>query len=696
MKNGTTTKWPAAATKLAIALVFTVVAACTTPVDRLQVEADATPPAAIPQINARADDFIVVDCLLPPQVRQLGKMTYLTPRRPVKIPTGECQIRGGEYVAFDRANFATALAIWMPMAERGDAAAQTYVGEIYQKGLGVDPRYDLAAQWYQKAAHSGYRRAQINLGFLYEKGLGVPQDSRTASQWYHRATGLDTPIAINQANLEPLERLELDRLRQENQNTSGRIAHLENSLRQTRTDLIDSRDALENRQAEINRQQAEISRLKADLILLEEKERTAAGQQSEALRQALIEKENQLIDQQEKATRLANTLASRRSEIEGYQRELSRLTDVIKNLPGPKVEINEPQIIATRGITVAPVSREADSRRVSGRVWAPAGISEFAINTLPVPVDPNGFFSTTLLSDANAEVPVVVKAVDQNGRHQEVVFTIKPQPAPSGKDKRTAELKSIEFGRYHALVIGNNDYRALPRLKTAVNDATIIKDVLKDKYGFQVTLLLDADRTQILSALNDYRKSLSKADNLLIYYAGHGELVVKSNQGYWLPVDAEPDNTVNWLPTYQVTEIMNLIAAKHVIVIADTCYSGSLTRSTLTRLDSGKTDEEYQNWLKQLAKNQSRIVLSSGELKPVLDSGDGTHSVFAKSLIEILRANDEILRGIDLHSELASKVVAMSERLGFIQVPQYAGLTRAGHEFGDFLFIPADYLNPSG
>lgn len=686
--NNTKKRWLTTANRMAIVLVFALGAACTTPPDHLGKQEGVMGRPGNLRTNARGDDFIVVDCLLPPQVRQLGKMTYLTPRRPVKIPAGECEIRGGEYVAFDRANLTTALAIWMPMAEGGDAAAQTYVGEIYQKGLGVSPRYDLAAEWYQKAALAGNRRAMINLGYLYEKGLGIPQNSRTASQWYHRATGLDTPIGFNQGNLEPTERLELEKLHQENQNTSKRMAELEKTLSQTRTDLTAAQKTLENRQLEMDRQQDEISQLRQKLVGLEKNELPDVKQQSEALRQALAEKESELIYQQQKATKLANSLAAQQSEVDHYRNELSNLTQIIENLPGPKVEINEPQIILTRGITVAPVSSEVDRQRVSGRVWAPAGISEFLINTIPVPLELDGFFSTNVIASTKGNTSVVIMAVDRNGKKQEISFTFKQQPELSARDKRAVALKSIEFGRYHALVIGNNDYRALPRLQTAVNDATIISDVLEKKYGFQVTLLLNADRTQILSTLNDYRKSLSTADNFLIYYAGHGELVAKSNQGYWLPVDAEPDNTVNWLPTYQVTEIMNLMTAKHIIVIADTCYSGSLTRSTLTRLDAGKTDEEYQSWLKQLVKNQSRIVLSSGELKPVLDSGGGTHSVFAKSLIEILGANEEILRGINLHSQVAAKVVALSERLGFIQVPQYAGLTKAGHEFGDFLFIP--------
>jgi len=83
------------------------------------------------------DRLLVVDCLLPGQVRQLGgSMTYLSPRRPAKSTASECEIRGGEYVAYDRANFATSLQVWLPKAQEGDAQAQTYVGEIFEKGMG--------------------------------------------------------------------------------------------------------------------------------------------------------------------------------------------------------------------------------------------------------------------------------------------------------------------------------------------------------------------------------------------------------------------------------------------------------------------------------------------------------------------------------------------------------------------------------
>src|SRR5207248_4119063 len=104
--------------------------------------------------RASADKLLVVDCLLPSQVRQLGaRMTYLSPRRPIKTSIGDCELKGGEYVAYDRGSLGAALALWLPQAERGDKEAQTYIGELYERGLGATPPdYAAAAGWYRKAA----------------------------------------------------------------------------------------------------------------------------------------------------------------------------------------------------------------------------------------------------------------------------------------------------------------------------------------------------------------------------------------------------------------------------------------------------------------------------------------------------------------------------------------------------------------
>jgi len=110
-----------------------------------------------------ANQLLIVDCMLPGKIRQLGGGTrYQTARRPIKTSGADCEIRGGEYVAYDRANYATALMVWLPQAKAGDPKAQTYVGEMFEQGLGTTPDYDAALQWYAKAAEQGYDRAQMN------------------------------------------------------------------------------------------------------------------------------------------------------------------------------------------------------------------------------------------------------------------------------------------------------------------------------------------------------------------------------------------------------------------------------------------------------------------------------------------------------------------------------------------------------
>ena len=99
-----------------------------------------------------------------------------------------------------------------------------------------------------------------------------------------------------------------------------------------------------------------------------------------------------------------------------------------------------------------------------------------------------------------------------------VVFTLAVSAAASAQDVRMPE---IEFGRYHALVIGNNDYKYLPKLTTAVGDAESVAKLLEDKYGFAVTKLTNATRRDITGAFNRLRQRLTEKDNLLVYYAGH-------------------------------------------------------------------------------------------------------------------------------------------------------------------------------
>ena len=176
------------------AAVILLSACASTPADS-QVNSPIRDSNNVAQGRASADKLMPVDCLLPPKIKKLGsQLTYLEPRRPAKSTAQECEIRGGEYVAYDRADFKTALSVWLEKAKAGNVEAQTYVGEIFEKGLGVTPDYQAAFQWYAKAANQNYSRAQINLGYLYEKGLGVNKDPLKALNLYRLASGITDSI----------------------------------------------------------------------------------------------------------------------------------------------------------------------------------------------------------------------------------------------------------------------------------------------------------------------------------------------------------------------------------------------------------------------------------------------------------------------------------------------------------------------
>ncbi len=233
----------------------------------------------------------------------------------------------------------------------------------------------------------------------------------------------------------------------------------------------------------------------------------------------------------------------------------------------------------------------------------------------------------------------------------------------------------IDFGRYFALVIGINRYPKLTRLETAINDARSVAKELEAHYGFSVTTLIDADRKTIIDALSQFRHSLTDHDNLLIYYAGHGFLDEASSRGYWLPSDADRDSPANWISTADITDSLKAMKAKHVMVVADSCYSGTLARNA--RIDLPTPD-----YLFRIATKRARVALTSGGLEPVLDSGGGGHSVFAAAFLSVLKDNRSVIEGTRLFSELRRPVVS-----GAPQTPEYADIRFAGHEGGDFLFV---------
>jgi hypothetical protein len=502
----------------------------------------------------KRQDLEIVDCLLPGQVRSLGNTTYMTSRRPIRTNAADCRIRGGEYVAYDRADYKSALHVWMELANAGDPEAMTNVGEIYERGIGGEPNYAAAIIWYQKVidakgSDQAKSRALFNLGTLYEQGQGVEKDQLKALNLYRRAWGVP-----------------------------------EDSLMYTSA-----------------------------------KDREV-GELRQQLEQAIAEKDQQ---------------------IELMNKQLKELQNKSS-------------------------ADAATMQHLVDKLTADRAASQQQLDAMPK-----------------------LAASSRTSTTREPTAQMPPLPTFSGNGA-DVKVGSMDFGRYYALIIGNQNYDQLENLSTPRYDAERAAKILKDKYGFTVQVIEDANDVAMLQALNDLNAVLKPNDNLLIYYAGHGYRLKsdKLESGYWLPRNADkPPNDTFWVPNEQVTSHIGRLAAKRILVVADSCYAGLLsTDPSFFFLD--KPTEVSADYISFKLPKRARLLIASGGDNPVLDTGGQGNSVFAKAFLDVLDTNNGIMTAPALFSIVQSKVKEGALRNHFSQQPEFKSIKGAGHEVGDFFFVP--------
>src|SRR4249919_2959663 len=94
--------------------------------------------------------------------------------------------------AWQKADYASAVAIWRPLADKGDADAQFNLGQAYRLGRGVSINLSAAQTWFQRAAASGHVDAQTTLGLLlFQNG-----DQVQGLKWLKQASEQGEPRAL--------------------------------------------------------------------------------------------------------------------------------------------------------------------------------------------------------------------------------------------------------------------------------------------------------------------------------------------------------------------------------------------------------------------------------------------------------------------------------------------------------------------
>jgi filamentous hemagglutinin family protein len=244
-----------------------------------------------------------------------------------------------------------------------------------------------------------------------------------------------------------------------------------------------------------------------------------------------------------------------------------------------------------------------------------------------------------------------------------------------------AFLPQIE--RKVALVIGINNYqdKRITPLDSAVPDADAVAALMAERMGYEVRVLRDATKADIVNGIAALSRELGPKDSVTVYYAGHGYMTNNAKngqQGYWIPADASSNNPANWISTGDVGRLLAAIPASQVMLVSDSCYSGTFAKEQQVAAGADAS---------QILARRSVVVMSSGGEEPVADDGVDGHSIFAWSLMQAMRQVDRYDTGARVFDATKSQVTA-----AYPQVPRYGAAVSAGHASGgDYLFEARSY-----
>jgi WD40 repeat protein len=345
-----------------------------------------------------------------------------------------------------------------------------------------------------------------------------------------------------------------------------------------------------------------------------------------------------------------------------------------KDTTPPKITILSPEI-GKEDKVVSKTSRMT----IQGKAIDESGVAEVTVNGEVIDLDENGNFSAdVLLKVGENEIHVTAIDIYKNQATHSFKVLREGRKIVASKAPPLMEVK----GKYYSLIIGINDYKYIQKLETAKKDAAEVERLLRERYGFETKLIINATRMDILNTINDFRKKLKEEDNLLIYYAGHGDYDKITDKAYWLPVDAERDNPANWIMSDDITTNIRRIVSKHILIVSDSCYSGTFVRRVVTDLSVVKSDRE--GFIKRMIEKTSRTLMASGGNEPVLDVGGSGHSIFAEAFLKGLKEVDENVFTADelFYGMIRERVIGKAD-----QTPQYNNIRNSGHEGGDFVFI---------
>ena len=363
------------------------------------------------------------------------------------------------------------------------------------------------------------------------------------------------------------------------------------------------------------------------------------------------------------------------------------------DLEAPKIAINYPSVDA---------KVEADSIVVLGLITDNAVVERFQIAVngvevarprelaavgrgipfrVPVPLQPGANVIEITAADKVGNVSQVVRTVTR-------VMPASATPAPPAGPK-IADRWAVVVG------VGEYDNRTIPKLRFATRDAEAMYQFLTTQGGYpkdNVVLLTDTTPQKptllnIKRALGDFlARRAGREDMVLIYFAGHGAPEVDAAgteadglSKYLIPRDGDPESLYTTaLPMDEIQRIFSRVAAERIVMLLDTCYSGTAGGRTFARASTRATGINDQ-FLDRLTRSRGRVIITaSGPNEVALELPNLGHGVFTYYVLEGLkgkadRNGDGIVTVSELYEYVEGQVDSTARRAGGRQRPLMKG-----------------------
>jgi tetratricopeptide (TPR) repeat protein len=303
--------------------------------------------------------------------------------------------------------------------------------------------------------------------------------------------------------------------------------------------------------------------------------------------------------------------------------------------------------LRARGMEVVTLDREVT---VTGKASDESGVRSVLINGIPARLSLSGEFDAKVKVGSRT-TDVYIVATDAKNNTNTLVLTLKPNSTDPSAQQNDGTKPQQGLGKSYALFIATDKYNDMgwSQLNNPIADAKTVQAELSEHYGFETELLANPTRTQIIDKLRQYaQREYEPNDQLFIFVAGHGYYEDTYKEGFIVPTDGNRslDPHDSYLPHSRIRNLINSSKCKHVFLVIDACFSGTIDPVIARRGAPKAENVSSSELIARKMRFKTRRYLTSGGKEYVSDGYAGKHSPFVRGLLEALRTyggSDKIL-----------------------------------------------------